>query len=137
MPHLQSPERLRDPRPRNLDLFFVSQRSKAKTVRQGQAKTSEGRNGSLSASAQSTSGAREDLSNLQRDERVNAHRTTSTSLIESRARKNLIDAKSRKRFSICRLLNTRCSRGDCFSERPGAANFTSCISSMSRSEEHT
>src|ERR1035441_8439559 len=34
----------------------------------------------------------------------------------SRARKNLIEAKSRKRFSMCRLLNTRCRRGDCFSD---------------------
>jgi len=63
----------------------------------------------------------------------NPQRTTSTSRIASRARKNLIDAKSRKRFSMCRLLNTRCSRGDFFSDagRPGGANFTSCISSMS------
>src|SRR5439155_14245671 len=34
-------------------------------------------------------------------------RTTSTSLTLSRARKNLIEAKSRKRFSMWRLLKTR------------------------------
>src|ERR1700733_4386781 len=53
-------------------------------------------------------------------------RTTSTSRMLSRARKNLIEAKSWKRFSICRLLNTRCSRGDLFSECPGSANLTCC-----------
>src|SRR5579862_4110946 len=39
-----------------------------------------------------------------------AHRTTSTSLTLSRARKNLIEAKSRNSVSIWRLLKTRCKR---------------------------
>ena len=37
-------------------------------------------------------------------------RTTSTSLTLSRARKNLMEAKSRKRVSMWRLLKTRCRR---------------------------
>lgn len=69
------------------------------------------------------------------DDPPRSYRTTSTSRMESRARKNLMETKSRNRFSIWRLLNTRCSLGDCLSEpgRPGMANFTSCMSSMSLS----
>ena len=45
----------------------------------------------------------------QRVEPRRGYRTTSTSRILSRARKNLIEAKSRKRVSMWRLLKTRCN----------------------------
>lgn len=68
------------------------------------------------------------------------YRTTSTSLTLSRARKNLIDAKSRNSVSICRLLNTRCKRNPSVTavwtapvgpRRVSRRNTIRCISSVS------
>src|SRR5579863_2601693 len=67
---------------------------------------------------------------------IRPYLTTNTSRILSRDKKNLIDPKSRNRFSICRLLKTLCSvnaRPAAFTDSfrcPGLGP-SACISSVS------
>src|SRR6202023_257355 len=62
----------RSPHSTGRRVIFVSQRGQTKTFRESETETPERGDGGLSAGSQSPAGSREDLSNLQREQRLTA-----------------------------------------------------------------